>query len=42
MVFNDSEPHERIRAAAGRGKWVDEIEDLTFKVDNLIKKIDCK
>lgn len=24
------------------GKWVDEIEDLTFKVDKLIKNIDCK
>ncbi|WP_131494904.1 fibronectin type III domain-containing protein [Flavobacterium sp. MEB061] len=24
------------------GKWVDEIEDLTFKVDKLIKNIHCK
>ncbi|MBF4516607.1 fibronectin type III domain-containing protein [Flavobacterium sp. ANB] len=24
------------------GKWVDEIEDLTFKVDKLMTKIDCK
>ena len=24
------------------GKWVDDIEDLAFKVDKLIEKIDCK